>query len=490
MKRVIIQVFNVFVGILFTTLSIAQPQIEWVSKYVSGQGEKVIQTNDGGYAIAATCGIPSDSEWCIRKIDVNGETEWSFVHGASGNDRPKDIQQTLDNGFLITGGFADGGDFTVIKLDSMGSQLWKKTFGALNDDANSLVLTSDGGFVLAGTSQLFSQINSYGLVKKLDIDGNLQWEKRFGGSHADELHSIKQTNDFGYIASGYSKSMDGDVGPTKGANDVWIIKMDESGNLEWSKTYGGSGNDESLSVQLATDGGYIVAGSSDSTNGDIANNFGDFDMWLLKIDQDGEVVWERTYGGTDEEKAQTVRSVLNGGYIVAGWSKSGDGDVAENRGNTDVWILKIDNQGIVEWAKIFGGSGYDRCFDIRETSDEGYILTGWSGEGDGDFENELDFDGGAWVMKLSSYSTGLSEKLQSHFTIAPNPNDGNFHIISDFIDGPIDIIIFDMSGNIVYSKTYTNLNKPISMQYLTTGLYNIELVKGGMRYISKIILEK
>ncbi len=303
----------------------------------------------------------------------------------------------------------------VISKDSAqeeGSIIWQKSFGGSSiDRAFSVAQTFDGGFIVAGSSEssdgdISNPLgnNDYWIVK-LKNDGELEWEKSFGGKLDDVALSINQSLDGGYIVTGYSKSSEGDISNPKGDKltdrDYWIIKLKNDGELEWEKSYGGSGNDFPYSITQTSDGGYIVAGYSESSDGDISNPLGDRDYWIVKLKNDGELEWEKSYGGSSEDFPKSITQTFDSGYIVAGNSFSNDGDVSNPKGGGDYWILKLNRYGELEWQKSYGGSGNDEAYSIIQTLDSGYIVAGYS--------NSPEFDNAGpngffdyWILKLKN----------------------------------------------------------------------------------------
>ncbi|HVX28799.1 MAG TPA: hypothetical protein VHB70_20795, partial [Parafilimonas sp.] len=202
----------------------------------------------------------------------------------------------------------------------------------------------------------------------------LQWQKTYGGNQQEYANSIEQTKDGGYIIAGntYSKN-NGDVTNNHGNSDYWIVKTDAFGNIQWQKSYGGSLNDVANSIQQTTDGGYIVAGYAASNNGDVIGNHGSADYWVLKLDASGNIQWQKSLGGSDFERANIIQQTVDGGYIVAGFSYSNNGDVTGNHGSADYWIVKLDSTGNIEWQKSLGGSAYEEPYlhSIQQTTDGG-----------------------------------------------------------------------------------------------------------------------
>lgn len=346
--------------------------------------------------------------------------QWQQTLGGSDFDFANSIQQTSDGGYIVAGsssssdgdvtggnGFIDS-DYWIVKLDASGSLDWQKTLGGSgNDFAESIQQTSDGGYIVAGYSSsvdgdIISNKGFYDYwIVKLDALGNIDWQKTLGGSEDDYANSIQQTSDGGYIVAGSSKSIDGDITGNNGDYDYWIVKLDALGNIVWQKTLGGSGTEMVRSIQQTSDGGYIVAGFTKSSDGDVTGNNGDEDCWIVKLDALGNIDWQKTLGGSNTDDAYSIQQTTDGGYIVAGYSKSSDGDVSGNKGGEDYWIVKLDALGNIDWQKTLGGSNTDNPSSIQQTSDGGYIICGVSDSNDGDvIGNNGDED--YWIVKLDA----------------------------------------------------------------------------------------
>jgi len=225
------------------------------------------------------------------------------------------------------------------------------------------------------------------------IAQSIQWQKSLGGNGQDEAVSIQQTIEGGYIVAGYSDSNSGDVsGHHNSENnfenyDYWIVKLDDQGILQWQKSLGGTNEDVAYSIRQTVDNGYIIAGSSNSNDGDVTGNHGDFsnDFWIVKLDNIGKLMWERSLGGSGKEEATSIQQTTDKGYIVSGFSNSNDGDVTNIHSHLyDYWVVKLDSTGILQWQKALGGYNDDRANYIEQTEDGGYIVAGYSSSNDGD----------------------------------------------------------------------------------------------------------
>jgi hypothetical protein len=288
---------------------------------------------------------------------------WQKTFGGSYDDGAYSIQQTKYGGYIVAGltnSFGAGNyDVYIIKLNGNGNKVWEKTYGGSNnDEAFSIEQTKDGGYIVAGLTNSFGAGDWDVYIIKLDGNGNKVWEKIYGGSNNDEAFSIEQTKDGGYIVAGLTNSFGA------GDWDVYIIKLDGNGNKVWEKTYGGSNNDGAYSIQQTNDGGYIVAGWSNSFG------VGYADVYVIKLDGNGNKVWEKTYGGSDYDGAYSIEQTKDGGYIVAGLTNS------FGAGDWDVYIIKLDGNGNKVWEKTYGGSNNDGVISIQQTTDGGYIAGG------------------------------------------------------------------------------------------------------------------
>ncbi len=283
---------------------------------------------------------------------------------------------------------------------------WQRTFGGTYFDvAHCIRPTTDGGYIIAGWTGSnngdvtgFHGIADFWVIK-LNALGELEWTKTLGGSDDDEAYAIRQTNDGGYIVAGFTQSDDGDVTGFHGEQDVWVVKLDKFGEIIWQKAIGGSGSDEAWCLELTLDGGCIVGGRSSSTDGDAEGNPGNYlDLWVVKMNSAGEIEWQKSFGGSSEETATAIRQTSDGGYIIAGETLSSDGDIQEKNNNFDFWVIKIRSTGDMEWQHLFGGTGLDIGSDIIETAD-GYVGFGLAGSNNGDItEHKGIFD--YWVVKL------------------------------------------------------------------------------------------
>ena len=374
-------------------------------------------------------------------------------------------------------------NYLILKLDELGNKVWDKSFETKSYESNGNFIqqTSDGDYVVTFTILTETWNNSDCRILKLDESGNEVWDKTYGGSSYDEAYSIQQTSDGGYIVAGSTLSNDGDI--TDGNNgyyDSWIIKLDGFGNKEWDKTYGGSNWDQANSIQQTFDGGYIVAGSTQSNSGDISNgNNGDVDYWILKLDESGNKVWDKTLGGSSYDFATSIRQTSDGGYIVAGSTKSSDSDITDsNNGKSDNWILKLDESGNKVWDKTLGGSDSDNANSIQQTSDGGYIVAGTTFSNDGDINDGNNGSSDFWIIKLGPETPQSTNQIetQNMFSLYPNPTNSQVVINTNEIQALGEILITDMTGKIVNQFQTQKSTTEIDVSTLENGIY---FVKAG-----------
>ena len=292
------------------------------------------------------------------------------------------IQKTSDGGYIVAGSTlsfgAGSSDVLVLKLSSTGEIEWQKAYGgASNDLAYSIKQTEDGGYIVAGETYSFGAGDYDCWILKLSSTGTIEWQRTYGGSAEDYAFSVEQTSDGGYITSGLTASFG------SGKSDVWVLKLSSVGDVEWERAYGGSNSDYGWSIQQTSDGGYIVSGDTYSF-GDGSDN-----GWILKLSSSGSIEWQRIYGGSDDDWLLNVQETSDGGYIACGGSSS------FGAGNNDAWILKLSSSGSIEWQHTYGGSDDDHVWLTRETEEGGYVAAGYTysfGAGEDD----------AWILKLSS----------------------------------------------------------------------------------------
>ncbi len=354
--------------------------------------------------------------WVV-KLSSSGEIEWEKTFGGSAKDEGHTIIQTSDQGYAIVGyAYSDDGDLNgnygdgdvwIVKLSSIGNIQWKSRIGGSSLDwGRSIIQTDDDGYTLVGWSYSMdgdvsdNHGDSDVWMVRLNSLGVIQWEKTLGGSNLDLGNSMIQTTDGGYAITGWSWSGDGDLSVNNGSADVLVVKTDSNGGIEWKKSFGGGSFDIGLSIIQTDDNGFAIAGGAESNNGDVNDNHGDSDVWIIKLNASGDIEWKKTMGGSDFDRGHSLIQTGDEGYAILGRTKSNDGDVSENNGFVDIWFIKLNSSGEIELEKTLGGSGEDWGNSIIQTGDGKFTILGWTESNNGDVsrnQGSADF----WIVRLA-----------------------------------------------------------------------------------------
>lgn len=430
----------------------ASGNIQW-QKCLGGVGKDqstaVQQTTDGGYVVTGSSnsndgdvsGNHGGYDIWVVKLSPTGNIWWQKCIGGSGGEGATAIQETNDNGFVI----------------------------AASTSSNDSNITGNHGL-------------SDGLIVKLNATGNIQWQKCLGGLKYDILNSIQQTKDNGYIVAGSSMSNDGDVSGNHGDEDFWIAKLNSAGSIQWQKLLGGSGLDRAYSVKETFDGRFIVGGLTRSNDNNVTGNHGVYDYWIVNLNSTGEILWQKCLGSTGSDEANDIIQTKDSGYVIAGMTDSNDGDVSGNHKIQflDYWIVKLNSSGNIVWQKCLGGSSSDWAFSTQQSNDGGYIIAGYTLSNDSNVSNnhgKSDF----WIVKLTEVNTGISETENNiSSTIYPNPNNGNF-VIENTLTQHADIkfTLVNMIGETVWIHTFPlqtgNNSTQINLNSLSQGMYFLHM---------------
>ncbi len=429
--------------------------------------------------------------------------QWQKCLGGTAWDEAHSIQPTTDGGYIVAGetgstngdvtGNHGGGDAWVVKLSSTGSLQWQKALGGTSEDnANSIQLTADGGFIMVGFTasndgNVTGNHSGYNdaWVVKLSSTGSLQWQKCFGGLSNDQADSIQPTPDGGYIMAGSTQSTNGDVTGNHGGYDAWVVKLSVTGIVEWQKCLGGTIDDKAFSIQLTTDGGYFITGYTASPNGDVTGVHGGTDVWVVKLSSTGNVLWQNPLGGTGTDAAFSIQPTTDGGCIVAGYNGSGDGDVTGTHGGMDAWVMKLSSTGSLQWQKDFGGINSDVTISIQPTTDGGCIVAGNTDSNDGDVTgNHGNYD--FWVVKLGPdlSTTGF---VKEALVVYPNPASTLLTVQNNNNTVIDSITITDLMGKVVLTQN-TNTNQ-VNVAPLASGTYFLEATSGKDQFSTKFVKE-
>lgn len=401
----------------------------------------VVQTPDGGMLVLGNTNsnngdinkLFNQIDIWLTKIDANGNKVWSKTIGGSLNDYGSSIIATNDGNFVIAGYSAskDGDvpgnvgqhDFFITKINGNGEKIWVKNYGfSGHDHAHKIIQTRDGGYFLAGFSEYDGILGSGGgqdngnghgighrgvlhgtgefIGVKLDSQGEFQWFRYYGGTQNDVVNDVIQSNDGGYVMVGYSESTNFDITDNKGSYDYWVVKISEYGMLEWKHNFGGSGIDQAFGVTNTDNNSFIIVGKSNSKDKDVSKPIDTFDAWVIHLDHHGNLIWEKSFGGTEFDTATTIRKLSNGNYGVVGNSRSSFNE-KPNNGQNDFWMFEIDNKAnsSIYWQKTFGGSKIDNATDFFQTKNNEIVIVGESQSNNQDVtENKGSND--LWIIKL------------------------------------------------------------------------------------------
>ena len=330
-------------------------------------GYSLVQTADGGYAIAGAYFLGTGaSKVYLAKTDSFGNMQWNMTYGSAGIDYVGySLVQTVDGGFASAGYAysyaASNADVYLVKTDSAGSMQWNKTYGGTNNDRGySLVQTNDGGYVIAGLTNSFGAGFSDVYLVKTDSVGSMQWNKTYGGTNIDDGYSLVKTLDGGFAIAGDTYSFGA------GSSDAYSIKTDGDGNMQWNKTYGGIGNDVGYSLVKTLDGGFAIAGYTYSFGA------GSSDAYLIKTDDSGNMQWNKTYGGTGDDEGLSIAQTNDGAYAITGFT------YPFGAGGLDIYFVKTDASGNMQWSKTYGGTSNDVGYSLVKTLDGGFAIAGYA----------------------------------------------------------------------------------------------------------------
>ncbi|WP_231367674.1 T9SS type B sorting domain-containing protein [Gillisia sp. JM1] len=454
--------FLIILSILYSVHCQSQSNIVWQNTLGGSKNDALhhmITARNGniilsGYSQSNISGDISENsrgiiDYWISEINKNdGKLIWQKTIGGSYFDLANSTIETSDGGYLI-GGYSNSNisgeksensrgkdDYWVVKLDSQRNILWDRTYGGDDTDRLFSVLeTNDGGYILVGESQ--SNIsgekseNSRGItdmwIVKINSLGDIEWQRTIGGSQRDSAKKIIKAHDGGYIIGGSSMS---DISGEKTENsrssflvaDYWILKIDESGDIKWQKTIGGNNGDNLSSLKPTTNGNYIVGGtsgsniSSEKSENSVCNSV---DAWVLKLDKNGNVLWQKTLGGDSTDWESYVSETNDNGFIVGiSTSSNTSGNKSEdNPGERNFWLVKLNSEGTIEWDKTIGGTETDQLNSVLAASDGSYIFGGWStSNASGDKSENTNGGWDQWIVKLQMNSINESSETYSTLT--------------------------------------------------------------------------
>ncbi len=485
------------------------PTIQWQRCYGGTDddvGYAMSSTLDGGYVMAGCAGSTNGDiakvtdaqhggkcDYWVAKIDGWGNIEWKRLLDGTESDVARAVIQKNDGTYLVAGSTASNdidvsgnhGDFDVwiVHLSNDNQVLWKKCYGGTGfDDFGALALTHDGGFVFcAATLSANSghvganQGSSDFWVVKANSNGDIQWSLTYGGSGYDKAIGITPLADGSFVVCGFTDSQNGDVLGNHSADfDGWAIKISPQGKILWSKCYGGSLQETFYHVQELNDGSLLFAGYATSADGDLSENYGEEDGWLVLTTAQGDVIWSRTYGGSLADEFRKTIQLSNGQIIAGGYSKSADNHLPANYGEWDAWIMALDTHGNVLWSQNYGGLKSDVCFDLTASNQDNVAFIGYSNSPD-----TLDVSGNHgkkdyWVVKLP-YTVGIAAPQAAGWQLIPNPATGKLMIYtSEPLQFSKQLIVRNALGQVVQISSLTAGTSVMDVSALPAGMYVLE----------------
>ncbi|MGV3695642.1 T9SS type A sorting domain-containing protein [Flavobacterium sp.] len=499
-----------FLCLLFFQTGFSQaPAIQWQRALGGTNWDEVNcinQTTDGGYILAGSSrsnngdvtGNHGDFDCWVVKLSASGNLEWQKALGGTSIDKATMIKESPDGGYIMSGVTSSsngdvsvfhgiGQDFWIVKLSGSGNIVWEKTYGGSGSEyAQCVEVTSDGGYIAAGfTNSHDGDVSGVhgtqypdGWIVKISGSGELQWQKAYGGTNYEDIYDIQQTLDGGYIIAATSASSDGDLSINYGGYDWWIVKLSGTGTIQWQKTFGSMVGEIPGSVRQTADGGYILAGVGGLlTNGE---------PWIVKLSSSGSTQWTASYGGSRGDNISRIRQTADGGYIAIGITNSIDGDVTGLHGDyNDAWMVKISNSGALQWQKTLGGySNENGLVDIQQTTDGGYILTANTESSGGDVTG---YHGGFaydyWVVKLGP---DLSNPVFENQSLQLFPNPAIATITVKQPNATIQkVSVTDIAGKIVLDELHDG--NQINVEKLATGMYMLTAFSGDGKIMAKFV---
>jgi len=387
-------------------------------------GNAVVKTNDGGYAtVSATTSTDTFLLDCaggasrnlLVKTDSLGNFEWGRCLGNISSREVNDLKQTSDGGYITIGSTYSSQNVHLVKTDNLGNTEWEQSYPGGDDVGTSIKQLSDGSYIFTGYAE--GGTGNHGLLDywlvKTDTVGNIIWEKCYGGSQDEIPWEVNVASDGGYFVCGTSRSYNGDVTNAFGNGDLWVIKTDTVGNLEWQKIIGGSGLDEGSGILATPDGGCVISGTTNSADGNITGNHGNLDFWLSKLDSTGTIVWGNCISEEYAERSSSLEFTPDGGYIVAGYITEApyfqpSPSIYNFHGADDMFVVKTDSIGNPEWKHCFGGSEIDHATGVVCTTDNNYLVVGYTVSEDGDIDPNSNTDRDCWVVKFSDHANEIT----------------------------------------------------------------------------------
>lgn len=432
----------ILVGYNFTNAQ--APSAIWQKCYGGSNDDYIstlpLQTTDGGFLLGLVTtsndgnvsGNHGGGDISVIKTNAVGNVQWQKCYGGTGNDGINDLVSTTDGGYIIAGntssndgdvsGYHGANDAWIVKINALGTIVWKKCFGGSEfDEIEEIIPTSDGGYIAVATTSSIDNGDVVGntgggswLFKINDL-GAIQWQHVYNYS----INSVIQTPDGGYIYDGIA--VDSSFPGFHGGSDILLTKVNQGGNIQWQKCYGGSGIEESPQIIASNDGGYFLTSYTNSNDGDVYGNHGLSDAWLVKLDAYGLILSQNCYGGSGDDGGGLFQKTLDGGILLLSSTNSNDGNVSGNHGGYDAWSIKLSSTGVIQWQKCFGGTNddYGGAFQLADGT---YMAIGNSLSNNGDISGNHGVNtADAFLIKLTAANLGTENFTTQIISIYPNP---------------------------------------------------------------------
>lgn len=507
------------------SLTVSAQDVLWEKSYGGLHAEYLFDvqpTADYGFILAGSSlsdkngnkkvASNGDFDYWIWKMDEYGALDWQKSFGGTGLDFLQSLRTTNDGGFIVAGtsnspksinkleDSRGQEDLWILKLDAKGNEIWQRTLGGNGQEQLACInKTRDGGYIIGASSGSNSSGDKtedsrgnldYWIIK-LNASGKTEWQKTYGGRYIDQLKTVEQTKDGGYILAGYSNSpMSGEKNSEAiGIGDYWIIKVDKTGGIEWQKTLGGEGDDNLSTLVQTYDGGYILGGSSNSraSQTKTKSNSNGTDFWVVKMDEEGTVLWQETYNYGKVDLLTSIVENDDHTLLIGGYAQSEviGTDRKDKRDINDYIALKINEKGEEIWTKTIGSDGEDVLNKLVETRDGGYLLAGTS-QGKAS-RNKNSNQGGKdfWVVKLKD--TSKPDVVKAVIEAIPNPALQYTNVLVGYEFEKGTATVFDLSGRQLQHFAIDSRTVPVDLSAYPEGIYLVEIRTNVQHNSVKII---
>jgi len=491
-------------------------------------GYRIEKTADGGYILGGQSSstdidvygthlgnpeLPINDLWLV-KLDANFNIVWAKTFGGTGFDDFYDMTQTTDGGYVmiaytdsydgdVTDNHGDPndyyGDAWVVKVDKDGNKEWAKALGGMKGEfLRSITKDQNGNLIMVGTTSsedgdITTPLKGYSdlWVVKMDNAGNLLSSRTYGGSSLDEAYSVQMLPNGNYIISGRTYSGDGDVTSHNGTpgmdSDIWLVELNPAGDIVWQKSYGSSSNDNAWKVLATNDGGLLIGGLALGNNGTVTTTtFGVVDFYVMKLDAQRNIQWQKKYGGTANDNLFNMITTPDNNFLLIGSSISNDNDVTDNYGDFDIWIVKINQQGNMIWQKNLGSSGTESSKDALYLDDDNFLVFGYNTAADNDVTDNYGL-GDFWLVKLEDKVLATSENNKLKVGVYPNPTTDILYIQNNKNEIQ-KIELYDVAGKLVYIDK--SGKQSIDLKNLTSGNYILKIYDEQNKSTTHKIIKK